>query len=566
MSEQRNLILAIGLSMAIFMGYDYVFPTKAVSTAQNQITQNPAQANEKDTPTNTETQTNIVAPKLNRCDAVTSNHRLPIASDKIHGSLNLKGGMIDDITLKNYKETPDQNSENIVLLSPNTCHDPYYINLRYAKIKDVTLPNENTVWTVKDGETSLKSGGHVILTHTTKEGVIFKRKISLDDQFLFTVSERVINRTKNPITLKGYNEITRQGTPETSGFFILHEGPIGFLEGKLREMSYEDLQEKKDVDFQTKGGWLGFTDKYWLVSVIPDQSRSVTTSFQGSSQNTYKTNLSYDAEIIQSGADTTNTYHIFAGPKKLRMLDAYEEKIGFQHFDLAVDFGWFYFLTKPVFYVLDYFNTLLGNFGLAILALTILFKLLMFPLANKSFYSMARMRKLAPKIEQLKDRVGDDKMKLNTELMALYKREGVNPMSGCLPMLIQAPIFFCLYKVLFVTIEMRHAPFFGWIQDLSAVDPTTIFNLFGLIPWNPPSFLMLGAWPLIMGATMIIQQKLNPPPSDPVQAKMMMLMPILFTYLLASFPAGLVIYWAWSNVLTIIQQFIIMRLAEKNPS
>ncbi len=459
----------------------------------------------------------------------------------------------------------DKSSPPIVLLSPDRAKGAYHADFGWiAKDTNLKLPDSQTVW--KTSSTSLGQDAPVVFEWDNGAGLKFERTITVDDQYMFTVTDRVTNTKDVAVTLSSYGQVNRHETPEVGGFMILHEGPIGVLNGKLTELSYAKLKEKGTVEESTTGGWIGITDKYWLVALIPNQKTSVKSIFRGQTIegiDQYQTETVGPALDLRPGETIESKHHLFAGAKILRLLDDYEAKLGFDKFDLAVDFGWFYFLTKPLFYVLEYLHKLLGNFGLAILALTVLFKLVFFPLANKSYRSMSHMKQVQPKIEGLKKRFGDDKLRMNQELMALYKKEKINPLAGCLPMLIQAPVFFCLYKVLFVSLEMRHAPFYGWIQDLSAPDPTTLFNLFGLFPWTPPSFLMIGAWPILMGLTMFLQQKLNPQPADPAQAKAFMIMPFFLTFLLASFPAGLVIYWAWNNVLSMGQQWAIMRLEEK---
>jgi YidC/Oxa1 family membrane protein insertase len=389
---------------------------------------------------------------------------------------------------------------------------------------------------------------------------------------MLTVTDRVSNTADKPVTLYPYALISRTGTPPTLGFYILHEGLLGVFGGSLKELTYKDVAEKKKVEQKTRGGWLGITDKYWLVALIPDQQKEVQTRFTHAAPDRvdrYQVDFTGEAVIVPAGGGAETTTRMFIGAKQVKLLDAYGADLKIDRFDLAVDWGWFYFLTKPIFFMLELLAQWLGNFGLAILALTVVIKLLLFPLANKSYRAMSKLKILQPEMMKLRDRYGDDKVRLNQEMMALYKREKANPAAGCLPILVQIPIFFALYKVLFVTIEMRHAPFYGWIKDLSDQDPTTVFNLFGLLPWDPSvvpvigPFLMLGAWPLIMGVTMYFQQMLNPQPPDPVQARLFQLMPILFTFLLASFAAGLVIYWAWNNVLSMAQQWWIMRLAER---
>lgn len=563
MNEQKNTVIAVALSMAVLLGFNYFFdrphtPPPAVPvevTAPPYADAQPANEVPSLSPE--------YAPqtRIDREEAIAVSQRIQILGTKVNGSINLKGAQFDDITLVDYHTTPDPNSPEIVLLSPKRTENPYYVSFGWISTNpSLDLPTPETVWAAE--RTTLASGETITLHWENQQGVRFEREISLDDQYMFKIVDRLHNNSSDTIRVCDYGQITRAGTPPTGGYMILHEGPVGVLDGRLFEMDYDTLKDKQRVEKSTRGGWIGITDKYWLVSLIPDQNTPITARIQATPINrtdryTIET-VTPEVDIVP-GAHHEVTHHMFSGAKKLRMLDAYEAELGFDKFDLAVDFGWFYFFTKPLFYVLEYFNTLLGNLGLAILAVTVIFKILFFPLANKSFRSMSRMRQLQPKLEQLKERYAHDKVRMNQELMALYKKEKINPLSGCLPILLQAPVFFCLYKVLFVTLEMRHAPFYGWIQDLSAPDPTSLFNLFGLLPFTPPSFLMIGAWPLLMGLTMFLQQRLNPQPMDPAQAKAFMIMPVMLTFLFASFPAGLVIYWAWSNILSILQQWIIMR-------
>jgi YidC/Oxa1 family membrane protein insertase len=497
--------------------------------------------------------------------ALALNPRIMINTPKIHGSINLVGARLDDLTLATYHETTDPKSPEITLLSPTQTKSAYFVDFGWKG--SVKVPDTTTLWRAKDSNQQLTPNQPITLYWDNGEGLKFEKIVSVDENYLFTVTDRVTNDTQTDVQLKAFAHVTRIGKPITSGYYILHEGAIGVIENRLKEFDYAKLIKEAPIQQTTTGGWLGFTDKYWLVALIPNQKTVVQTTFSGQEQGEiFCCQMEYEGQILKPGQTLEQTQHTFAGAKVLSLLDNYEQKLGFNRFDLAVDFGWFYFLTKPLFYALEFFHQILGNLGLAILLLTILVKILFFPLANKSFHSMARMKALGPKMEQIKQRYTHDKVRMNQELMEFYRREKINPVSGCLPMLIQAPIFFCLYKVFFVTIEMRHAPFYGWIHDLSAPDPTTVFNLFGFLPWSPPSFLMIGLWPLLMGLTMVLQQRLNPQPADPVQAKMMMIMPIMFTYLFASFPAGLVIYWAWSNVLTIAQQWIMMRRVERKPT
>lgn len=551
MNEQKNLIMAFILSLGILFGYNYFIEAPSAAKRQAELKQQIATVPQE---------TSSSEQKVSLPEALSSGHRLKIDAPKVHGSINLKGARFDDITLVDYKETTDSSSPEITLLAPKKTDKAYFVDFGWISRSNITLPSQDTEW--KTTSTDLNPKNPVILTWDNGRGLHFTRTISVDDQYMFTVTDKVENKSNESVKLNAYGQVTRIGKPTTGGYFILHEGPIGVVNGKLTELDYDKLKEKGSEDHTTTGGWIGFTDKYWLVSLIPDQKTSYQTKFKSQTINGIDR---YSTETISPEFDVApnqtieTTQHMFSGAKILRTLDAYEEKLGFEKFDLAIDFGWFYFLTKPLFYVLEYMNKLLGNMGLAILLLTVIFKAAMFPLANKSYRSMSRMKILQPKMEALKAKYGDDKMKVNQELMALYQKEKINPMAGCLPMLIQAPVFFCLYKVLFVTLEMRHAPFYGWIHDLSAPDATSIFNLFGLLPFTPPSVLMIGAWPIIMGATMLLQQKLSPQPADPAQAKVMMIMPLMMTVLLANFPAGLVIYWAWNNVLSIIQQWWIMR-------
>jgi len=408
----------------------------------------------------------------------------------------------------------------------------------------------------------------VRLSWDNNKGLLFLRTVSINDDYLLKIEDTVTSTLDSAISLNPYGLVRRTGTPQTQGMWILHEGLLGVFDSALKEWNYSKLQEDNKAGFnyesEEAGGWVGITDKYWLAAIIPQQSEKVNFSMRSLSggEDRYQSDFLGEEITLPAGGEITWSGYLFAGAKKVDLLDKYEEELGISNFDLAIDFGWFYFLTKPFFYAITYFNALLGNFGLAIIAFTILVRLVLFPLANKSFRSMGKMRELAPKIQQLRESAGDDRAKMNQEMMALYKKEKVNPAAGCLPILLQIPVFFALYKVLYVSIEMRHAPFYGWISDLSAIDPTSLFNLFGLLPYSVdflPDFLSIGLWPILMGVTMFLQMRLNPPPPDPIQAKIFQYMPIFFTFLLASFPAGLVIYWTWNNLLSILQQWWITR-------
>jgi YidC/Oxa1 family membrane protein insertase len=572
--EQRNLLLAIVLSLAILIGFQFLFPPAPPPPPQEQ--QQSEQAPGTTAPTlSTEPGApgGVAVPSApSREQAMGGSPRVSIETSALSGSIALRGARIDDLTLKRYHDTIDPDSPLITLLSPEGSANPYFAQFGWASSpgSNVKLPDSQTLWTAEGGP--LGTNSPVTLRWDNGEGLVFEQVFTLDDNYLFTVDQRVINNGGEPVEVAPFGLISRTGTPEILGFYILHEGPIGFLGDSLKEVDYDDLKDayqgqQVTRDQETSGGWIGITDKYWLTALVPNQDAAVKTRFvysQPNGRDRYQTDFLHTASTVSPGASQETTSRLFAGAKRVPLLEQYQENYGITNFDLAVDFGWFYFLTKPIFYALHWLNEALGNFGLAILALTVVIKLIFFPLANKSYKSMAKMRKLQPKMMELRERFGEDKQRLNQEMMALYKKEGANPISGCLPILIQIPVFFALYKVMFVTIEMRHAPFYGWIQDLSAPDPTTILNGFGLLPWGAPDLGMLnvlniGIWPLLMGISMFLQQKLNPQPPDPVQAKVFLMMPVIFTFLLATFPAGLVVYWTWNNILSMAQQAFIMK-------
>jgi YidC/Oxa1 family membrane protein insertase len=491
--------------------------------------------------------------------------RLPIAAPQVQGSVNLLGARIDDLVLRDYHETIQPDSPLVRLLESRSEPQPYYVQFGWSGAADThaKLPGPDSEWTASAAR--LTVGQPVTLSWNNGAGLTFQIVLAIDDHYMFTVEQRVINATGEPVALYPWSSIHRDYTPQTAGYYILHEGPIGVLDGVLKEPSYANIRSSP-VQVVSKGGWAGITDKYWLTALIPAQDQQSTATFRSvklAGGDGYQTDfISQDPEQIAPGAAAAQTTRLFAGAKVVSLLDRYERDYRIPSFDKAVDFGWFYFLTKPIFLCLDWLYHLLGNFGLAILVFTVFVKAAFFPLANRSYKSMSKMRLLGPKMQSVRERFKDDPAKMQQEMMAIYRTEGVNPVSGCLPMVIQVPVFFCLYKVIFVTIEMRQAPFFGWIHDLSAADPTNVFNLFGLVPFDPTTispFLHLGAWPLIMGLTMFFQQRLNPPPPDPTQAKLFQFMPVIFTFMLARFPAGLVIYWTWNNLLSIAQQWLIMR-------
>ncbi len=580
--EQRNLLIAIVLSVGILIAFQFAFermrpPQPSAPSGGTAVTApaktGPASQSAAPSPAASANAPGAAAPEgapgaaaahsvETREAALEEQPRVKIATPRLHGSIDLVGARFDDLTLANYHETVDPKSPEVELLSPPGTQDPYLAEFGWvAAGPDVKVPGPQTRWTAAGGP--LTPTNPVTLTWDNGQGLVFTRVISVDPNYMFTVRDSVRNTGQSAVKLLPYGLISRTGTPHVAGYYILHEGLIGYLGGSLQEVKYSSLTPGTPLDYASEGGWLGFTDKYWLTSLIPPQNEAIKARFThtvDAGVDRYQTDyLGPEVNVAPDGTAESSA-RFFAGAKEVNLLDAYKAS-GIPLFDRAIDFGWFYFLTKPIFLVLQFFYQILGNFGLAILLLTLCVKLLFFPLANKSYNAMSKMKLLQPEIQKLRERFPDDKARQQQEMMALYKRVGANPLAGCLPIVIQIPVFFSLYKVLFVTIEMRHAPFFGWIHDLSAPDPTSFANLFGLLPFAPPHILMIGAWPLIMGLTMFLQQKLNPQPVDPVQARMFMLLPIVFTYMLAAFPAGLVIYWAWNNLLSIAQQWTIMHRA-----
>ena len=568
--ETRNLVAAISLSMAVLIGYQLLFvePKKDIAQNENIVKESDDSSN---IPIPQNLDNGIVA--SDTTEPKSSNKPVPrisMISKEVSGSISLKGARIDDITLTQYKETLEPESELIKLLLKSNGDSPYFIEFGWSSPDGIKVPNGKSLW--KSSSNILSPDKNITLKWDNGENITFYQDISVDDSFMITVNQRVENNSNNSVTLYPYGLIRRAGEPKTIDFFVLHEGPLGVFDGTLSEKSYGDLTEagKKGINIKPNetGGWIGLTDKYWLTALLPDQNEKYNFTYRKLNSNggQYQTDFLGKAVTIPSNSKGEFLSRTFAGAKRLALFDDYEERFNIKHFDLAIDFGWFYFLTKPFFYALSWANDYLGNFGLAILAITVIVKLLFFPLANKSYKSMAKMRILTPQIQKLRERVGDDRQKLNQEMMNLYKKEKVNPAAGCLPILVQIPVFFALYKVLFVSIEMRQTPFFGWIEDLSVQDPTSIFNLFGLLPYSTsilPDFLNIGIWPLLMGVTMFLQQRLNPTPPDPIQAKIFAWMPVAFTFLLATFPAGLVIYWTWNNLLSICQQWVIMNKMNK---
>ncbi|MDC3274638.1 membrane protein insertase YidC, partial [bacterium] len=548
----KNVIAAISLSAAVIVLYSLFFQPDPATIKQNLAEQNKIE-NNTDTPS---LDKNENFSKLSRTDALKENDRIQFENGSVVGSISLKGAAIDDLTFKEYNVELNKN-EKIILLNPRNVEDGYLVESGFVSTnKNIDIPDASTVWEIT-GNKRLTNNNPIKLTWSNTQGITFEKHISLDDQFLFTVKEKIINSSDKSYNFYSYGQIIRNEIPEISGFYILHEGFLSVLDDELIEEDYDDIQDKKFTQIAQEG-FVAISDKFWVTSVIPPKGKEFKTTFDY--KNKFRANyISTKGIEVKANSSIEEKIQIIVAAKRVNVIDGYAENLDINKFDLAIDWGFMYFITKPLFFVLDYFFKLLGNYGLAIIAVTICIRLAFFPLANFSFKSMGKMKLLAPEMARLKELHKDDKMKLQQAMMALYKKEKVNPMSGCLPILVQIPVFFALYKVLFVTIEMRHMPFYGWIHDLSDRDPTSLFNVFGLIPWDPPSFLLIGAWPIIMGITMWIQQKLNPTPPDPIQAKIFMFFPVFLTVILAPFPAGLVIYWSFNNIFTMIQQYIVQR-------
>ena len=574
--ENRNLIMAVALSMVVLLGWqilviqpemereaveqERIAAEMAKSGAASQTTGQPSVSEANGNPTVGES----AAPP--RAGQIAK--RVVIDAPLVRGSFSVRGARLDDVILTGYKETLDDDSDNIHFLQKTNSERPFFVEFGWSSSdENQPMPNANSLWSAD--RDVLTPSSPVTLTWENGQGLTFSRRISINGDYLFTFEDSVISTFAGNITLYPYGLVRRHGTPDTTGMYILHEGPLGVFDETLKEEDYGDVRDAGingiKVIPETAGGWVGITDKYWLAALLPTQTKDYNFGFQtlaGDSDRYQVDFIDPKGMLLTNGGTVTSESRLFAGAKKVALLDFYADQLNIPNFDLAIDFGWFYFLTKPFFYAINWLFGVFGNFGLAVLGFTVIVKLIFFPLANKSYRSMAKMRLLAPKLQTLRERFGDDRMKLNQEMMALYKAEKVNPAAGCLPVLLQIPVFFALYKVLFVTIEMRHAPFFGWIADLSAPDPTSIFNLFGLLPYSVsflPAFLQLGVWPILMGISMFLQMRLNPAPPDPIQAKVFQLMPFFFTFLLATFPAGLVIYWTWNNLLSMAQQWFIMK-------
>ncbi|MDX9688944.1 MAG: membrane protein insertase YidC [Proteobacteria bacterium] len=555
--DNQNFITAVVLSILIIVGFHYMYEkpqaekARIVAAIEQQVKDQAA----------VQATTAPVQQLRDRAQILKETERLPIETPELRGSINLKGARLDDLDLINYRETVEKDSSQIVLLSPAGSIEPhrsYYASFGWLGAQGAEVPGDDTVW--KADSQKLTPDHPVVLHWDNGKGLLFERKISIDDHFLFTVEDSVKNTGGDTVTLYPFGLIARQGHPKVEGSYVLHEGPLGVLDGTLKEIKYDKLVEERKTAFESQGGWLGITDKYWLVTLLPEQDQKISASFSYTSgsdaskpvDGIYQVDFRGTPVSLAPGASSERTTRLFAGAKQVRLLDSYAEKLGLPLFDRAIDFGWYYYLTKPFLYLLDSLSKIFGHMWIAIIAFTIMLKIVTLPLSIKSMRSMAKLKELQPELKRLQERYKDDKQKFSIATMELYQRERVNPMSGCFPILIQIPIFFALYKVLYVGIEMRHAPLFGWVHDMSAPDPTSVLTLFGLIDW---SFIPhLGVWPILMGVSMFVQQKMSPQPPDKNQAQMFMLMPILFTFMMGQVAAGLIFYWTISNLIGIGQQ------------
>ncbi len=564
--DQKRLFLAIAVSLAILLGFQMLVVPHLPNPPMRQIAQTTGQP----LTTPLEGAPGAAVPPAPAAEP-KDVPRVKIDAPRVEGSINLLGAKLDDLVLKDYRDTIDPTSPLVRVLEPRTQEHPYYVQYGWTapEGETVKLPGNDTIWTASGGK--LSPGNPVTLSWDNGAGLVFQIGLTIDDNYMFAVSQTVRNSTGQPVKLFPWSRIRRDYKPEVSGYYVLFEGLLGVVDDKLENTTYDKAKSEGDkhaglaYDATTTGGWAGITDKYWLTSLVPDQALASKVNFRHIDDHGDHYQVDYittDPLTAPANGDVTTISHVFAGAKVASLLSSYEANLHIPLFDYAVDWGWFWFLTRPIFLAIDWLNSMIGNFGVAIMVFTVFAKALFFPLANYSYRSMSKMKLLAPKMTALRERLKDDPQKMQQEMMGLYRQEKVNPASGCLPMVVQIPVFFSLYKVIFVTIEMRQAPFFGWIHDLSQVDPTNVFNLFGLIPFDPSAYvplLHLGAWPLIMGITMFLQQKMNPPPPDPVQAKLFQFMPIIFTFMMAKFPAGLIIYWSWNNTLSVAQQWLIQR-------
>ena len=576
-NNNRNTILAVVLSILVLIGWNifYISPKieeerRAAEIAQQrEAAQSGSTTSQQDSNDATvpQSEDNASAPQsvdngdlTSREEALSATPRVTISSELLSGSINLKGARFDELKLNKYRETIDDESPLIELLHPSGIRNAYFAEFGFTPNKELgDLPGPKTVWNTSS--TTLSGGGSVKLDWTNPQGIKFERSIALDEQYMFTITDTVLNNTGSEIQITPYGRIARFTKPDTENIFVLHEGLIGFFgEEGLQEVDYSDVEEAAQISHsRANGGWIGITDKYWATALVPQSSFKPRFAYFDNGIPLYQADFIGEQKTVAAGSSVNIEQRLFAGAKKSDIIDQYEADLGILKFELMIDWGWFHFITKPLFWLLNQLFAIFGNFGVAILIATVIIKAIFLPLANMSYASMAKMKKLQPEMLQIRERFGDDRMKQQQEIMALYKRDKINPAAGCWPILIQIPVFFALYKVLYVTIEMRQAPFFGWVQDLAAPDPTSIFNLFGLLPFEVGGFLLVGIWPIIMGITMFVQMQMNPAPPDPTQAMIFKWMPLLFTFMLATFPAGLVIYWAWNNFLSILQQGFIMK-------
>jgi YidC/Oxa1 family membrane protein insertase len=600
--DQKNLFLAMALSLVVIIGWNYFYGVPKLDSARQSQTATSPPTSSQSAPAGQSApaagvnaqaplpqtaapvapgaapQPGSLAPTapaaapvlITREQALAASPRIKLDTASLTGSINLRGARLDDLRLKHYRETIKPGSDTVTLLNPSTGPHPYFVESGFvvAPGSNIAAPGPETVWTAEGG--ALTSSQPLKLSWDNGQGLTFRRAISVDDQYMFTIVNTVENKSANPVTLYPYALTSRAGKPKTEGYVVLHEGLLGVVgDSRIQEYTYDSIEKEPKSTRLMKGesGWVGITDKYWATAIIPDQASAMDARFSASGPTTariYQADLLEGARTISPGGSVEATHRVFAGAKESKLIDSYQDKFSIKNFELMIDWGWFYFITKPLFWLIDFIYHFVGNFGLAILAVTVVVKLVFFPLASRSYESMAKMKAVQPEMKMLQDRYKEDKQTLQKELMELYKREKINPVAGCLPVIIQIPVFFALYKVIFITIEMRHAPFFGWVQDLSAPDPSNLFTLFGLIPWDPVSipvfgqFLWLGIWPIAMGVSMFVQMKMNPEPTDPIQKTMFAWMPVIFTFMLGTFPAGLVIYWTWNNILSVSQQYYIM--------
>ena len=558
MDNQKNLLLAVVFSLVILIGFDFFFAPKKSEINKVQVNENISEETlDKNTPS-------IDSSLIKKSNEIKSSEkRIKFKANRIEGSINLFGATIDDIILSDYFQTIEKKKKIQVLQQENS-NSPYFLRMGWASTdKSIELPDKNSLWKANKENFNNEK---IKLEWSNNKGLKIIREISFDENFMITITDEVINGTSGKIDLTNFSYLRRKNYEPENKFFILHEGPLGVFNDTLKEISYDELHENKEIVESTKNGWIGYTDHYWQVAIFPDTNESFKARFKTLNDRRNSIQIDFinnNVKSVEPNSNLVTKSYVFAGAKEVPLIDNYIKELNVNKLDLSVDFGWFYFLTKPLFYALNFLSTKFENFGIGIIILTIFIRIILFPLANKSFKSMNSMRILTPEIQRVRERYKDDRQKMNQEMFALYREKKINPAAGCLPILIQIPIFFALYKVLFVSIEMRHAPFFGWIKDLSAPDPTSLFNLFGLIPWDPPLFLTIGIWPLLMGLTMYLQQKINPPPPDPIQAKIFMMLPFIFTFLLATFPSGMVVYWTVNNVLSIGQQYILLKKQKK---